>query len=90
MVVAGVDRAGRVDVGPAAGDLERVVLDIEEFERAAHRRADDRRELIELRQALQGRIGLPGAADRNLESVGGQRVNFDEERFVQARGNVRL
>src|SRR5882724_9520472 len=86
--VARVETALRIDVDPAAGDLERAVLDLQKLERALGAGADDRRDLGELRQPVDVGVGLPGLARLDRRPGGRQYLDRFDDLQIERPVNV--
>ena len=85
MMVHRVVGAGRIDVGPAAGDAHRILVDLQEAGDAARRGLDQLGELGEGGLGVQVLRRLPVAAGGNLGPGRDQALDLGLELGVQRR-----
>ena len=86
MMVRRMIGAGRIDVGPAAGDVHRILVDLQEARDAAGRRLDQLHEFGEGRPLVQVLRRLPVAAGRNLGPRRDQPLDLGLQLGVERRG----
>jgi hypothetical protein len=90
MMVHGMIGAGRIDVGPAAGDAHRILIDLQEAGDAARCGLDQLHELGEGGLGVQVLRRLPVAAGGDLGPGLDQPLDLGLERGVQAGRGGRL